>query len=55
MHNGIGRLMLWLRRSSKGGRRRGLLDGVAGAQAEAADLRGRDVDVVRVRHIIRFG
>ena len=29
-------------------------DGVAGAQAEAADLRGRDVDVVGARQIIRF-
>ena len=29
-------------------------DGVAGAQAEAADLRGRDVDVVRARQIVRF-
>jgi len=28
-------------------------DGVAGAQAEAADLRGRDVDVVRSRQVIR--
>ena len=27
-------------------------DGVAGAKAEAADLRGRDVDVVRARQII---
>ena len=30
------------------------VDGVAGAQAEAADLRGRDVDVVRARQIVRF-
>ena len=30
------------------------VDGIAGAQAEAADLRGRDVDVVRTRQIIRF-
>ena len=29
-------------------------DGVAGAQAEAADLRGRDVDVVRARQVVRF-
>ncbi len=28
------------------------LDGVAGAQAEAADLRGRDVDVVRSGQVI---
>ena len=31
------------------------VDGIAGAQAEAADLRGRDVDVVRARQIIGFG
>ena len=30
-------------------------DGVAGAQAEAADLRWRDVDVVRARQIIGVG
>ncbi len=30
------------------------VDGVAGAQAEAADLRGRDVDVVRAGQVIRF-
>jgi hypothetical protein len=30
------------------------LDGVAGAQPEAADLRGRDVDVVGARQVIRF-
>ena len=30
------------------------VDGVAGAQAETADLRGRDVDIVRSRQIIRF-
>ena len=30
------------------------VDGVAGAQAEAADLRGRDVDVVRAGQIIRL-
>ena len=30
------------------------VDGVAGAQAETADLRRRDVDVVRARQIIRF-
>ena len=29
-------------------------DGVAGAQAEAADLRGRDVDVVRAGEVVRF-
>ncbi len=29
-------------------------DGVAGAQAEPADLRGRDVDVVRAGQVIRF-
>ena len=29
------------------------LDGVAGAKPEAADLRGRDVDVVRSRQIVR--
>ena len=28
------------------------VDGIAGAQAEAADLRGRHVDVVRARQII---
>ena len=31
------------------------LDGVAGAQAEAADLRGRDVDVVGSGQVIRLG
>ena len=30
------------------------VDGVAGAQAEAADLRGRDVDVVRAGQVVRF-
>ena len=30
------------------------VDGVAGAQPEAADLRGRDVDIVRARQIIRL-
>ena len=30
------------------------LDGVAGAQAEAADLRGRDVDVVGAGQVVRF-
>ncbi len=30
-------------------------DGVAGAQAKAADLRGRDIDVVRARKIIGVG
>ncbi len=30
------------------------LDGVAGAQSEAADLRGRDVDIVRAGQIVRF-
>ena len=30
------------------------VDGVAGAQAEAADLRGRDVDIVGAGQIIRF-
>ena len=29
-------------------------DGVAGAQAEAADLRGRDVDVVGAGQVVRF-
>ena len=31
------------------------LDGVAGAQAEAADLRGRDVNIVGTGEIIRVG
>ena len=31
------------------------LDGVAGAQAEAADLRGRDIDIVGTRQIIGVG
>ena len=30
------------------------VDGVAGAQAEAADLRGRDVDVVRAGQVVRL-
>ena len=30
-------------------------DGVAGAQAEAADLRGRDVDVVRAGQVVGLG
>ncbi len=30
------------------------VDGVAGAQSEAADLRGRDVNIVRPRQVIRF-
>ena len=30
-------------------------DGVAGAQVEAADLRGRDVDVVRTRQVVVLG
>ena len=30
------------------------VDGVAGAQAEAADLRGRDVDVVGAGQVVRF-
>ncbi len=29
-------------------------DGVAGAQAEAADLRGRDVNIVGAGEVIRF-
>src|SRR5207248_3558251 len=30
------------------------INGIAGAQAEPADLRGRDIDVVRAGQIIRF-
>src|SRR6185437_13381257 len=30
------------------------LDRIAGAQTEAADLRGRDVDVVRAREVVRL-
>ena len=31
------------------------VDGVAGAQAESPDLRGRDVDVVRTGQVVRIG
>jgi hypothetical protein len=31
------------------------VDGVAGAQSEAADLRGRDVDVVGAGEVVGFG
>ncbi len=31
------------------------LDGVAGAQTEAADLRGRDINVVRAGQVVRLG
>ena len=30
-------------------------DSVAGAQAEAADLRGRNIDVVRSREVVGIG